>query len=951
MNERHRIVLEELAEVEPLIEEAQRGVKDIKKQHLTELRSMLNPPEAVKLTLESVSILLGYDVGTWRDVISVIRRDDFISNIVAFDSERHLTKELSDYMEVNYMSRRNYNFEAVNRASKACGPLLLWVQAQLRYAKIVKKVEPLRREVAKVEIELRTTKQKQIALDGMISDLQANIENYKSSYSGIIRETEYIKSEMQDVELKVVRSKTLLESLSEERARWGTSIHSFRDQRDNLVGDSILAASCMSYLGSFDQLQRHNIIKKWQTKLSSSGVHFNKNFQFITSVAKSSGILSWQQSGLPNDELFLENASILTSRNSDLFSFIIDPSGQIIDFLTNYEKPKELVVTSFLDDGFVKQLESCIRFGGSVLIQDGEYFDPLVSRVIAKEIELSGGRSLVRIGDKAIDLSPNFKLFIHTKDPSVKISPFISSRMNVLNFTFTPASLITQSLNTVLKHENPESEQQRLEMLKVNGEWKQKVKDLEDDLLLSLNSSEKSILDNNELVDKLEVIKSEVGTIKRKMKESENVIEETEASMKVYQPIADLYARLYMMLTKAWKLNPIYRFSDSHLDLLLQKVLDQAKGKGVEHTVNLFIKQVYGSIAVSLLQKDRAILKSLLYSISQKSPELEETPLSDIIKESGLFVLRSSEGFDSTSAITENAKSSGREIVKYSMGSSKGMEIATRLIASAAKKGKWLVIENVQMSTELLDSIPKLYKEQNDFKLFLTCQIDSKLPIVLSKMSRQIIFEANPGIKLLLEDTLLSKSSALYLNDTAIQPLECKKLYFGLSWVYAVLKEKLRYVPIGFKKKYEFNEGDLKFSKFIIDQTIKSMAGSKSNVSPEVIPYDIIFNYIGRIVFGGKIDDDKDLQSVMKFARTLFNIVLFDNNFNMLEGVCPDEKLIAPESYKFEDYTKWISDLPDVEPAEWLGLPKNSDKVMKDEETKRVNLESGKIYEDVISCF
>ena len=76
---------------------------------------MANPPAAVKMTMESVCILLGYDVGTWRDVQLVIRKDDFIPNIVSFNSEELLPVELREYMERVYLTREDYTFEIVHR--------------------------------------------------------------------------------------------------------------------------------------------------------------------------------------------------------------------------------------------------------------------------------------------------------------------------------------------------------------------------------------------------------------------------------------------------------------------------------------------------------------------------------------------------------------------------------------------------------------------------------------------------------------------------------------------------------------------------------------------------------------------------------------------------------------------------------------------------------------------
>ena len=63
------------------------AVKSIKKQHLVEVRSMANPPQAVKVALESICLLLGEQASDWRAIRGVIIRDNFITTIVNFQTE------------------------------------------------------------------------------------------------------------------------------------------------------------------------------------------------------------------------------------------------------------------------------------------------------------------------------------------------------------------------------------------------------------------------------------------------------------------------------------------------------------------------------------------------------------------------------------------------------------------------------------------------------------------------------------------------------------------------------------------------------------------------------------------------------------------------------------------------------------------------------------------------
>merc|ERR550519_215467 len=61
-------VMKDLERVEPAVIDAQNAVKNIKKQHLVEVRSMGNPPPMVKIAPESVCTLLGESVTDWKSI-------------------------------------------------------------------------------------------------------------------------------------------------------------------------------------------------------------------------------------------------------------------------------------------------------------------------------------------------------------------------------------------------------------------------------------------------------------------------------------------------------------------------------------------------------------------------------------------------------------------------------------------------------------------------------------------------------------------------------------------------------------------------------------------------------------------------------------------------------------------------------------------------------------------
>jgi dynein heavy chain 1 len=146
INTRRTSVEAELSEAEPSLIAAKHSVQNIRKAQLDEVRSLIKPPNAVKLTLEMVAVMIGEPSDDWDSIRKVIRKDDFIATVVNFDPTALSPKQVKQVQD-NFLSNTDIDYNSVDRASKACGPLYQWAVSQIKYAVILKKVKPLRDEV------------------------------------------------------------------------------------------------------------------------------------------------------------------------------------------------------------------------------------------------------------------------------------------------------------------------------------------------------------------------------------------------------------------------------------------------------------------------------------------------------------------------------------------------------------------------------------------------------------------------------------------------------------------------------------------------------------------------------------------------------------------------------------------------------------------------------------
>lgn len=923
---RKEVVNADLAKAEPAVLDAQEAVGNIKRQHLTEVRSMGNPPQGVRLALNSVCTLLGHKIDDWKSIQAIVRKDDFIASIVGYDNERQMTKSLRSKMQTEFLSSPDFTYEKVNRASKACGPLVQWVEAQVNFSAILDRIGPLREEADKLEEDALQTKAEAQAIQNTLVNLENSIATYKSEYAALISETTSIKSEMSRVESKVDRSVKLLDSLSAERTRWEEGSKSFETQIGTIVGDVLVAAAFLAYSGLYDQQLRRTMVDDWLSQLALSGISYKMHNPITEYLSTADERLKWQENGLPVDDLCTENAIIL--RRFNRYPLIIDPSSRATEFLHNEDKDRRLTVTSFLDDTFIKQLESSLRFGNPILIQDAEHLDPVLNHVLNKEYQKTGGRVLIQLGKQEIDFSDRFKIYLSTRDPSATFPPDICSRTTFVNFTVTQSSLQTQSLNDVLKSERPDVDRRRTNLVKMQGEFSIHLRGLEKRLLQALNQSQGNILDDDVVIETLETLKKEAADISRKVAETDGVMAEVETITRQYNKIAHACSAVFAVLEQLSHLNHFYQFSLQYFIDIFESVLHKNPHlKDVkDHTArgevilrDLFVT-TYQRTSLSLLQKDRITLamllaqaspyemdKSLIDSVLNPAIQGNDAASDETLRERAkaqafrlpalksfipnispaewdrfcgeelgenfvpkawddsasrldqqlrslllvklfrldrfvpaaekyvqivfgkdLFettedlqhivsqvvptspiALSSSPGFDASYKVENLVEKTKSQCFSIAMGSNEGVTSADKAISNAAATGSWVLIKNVHLAPQWVQSLEKRLgslKPNPGFRIFLSMETSPKIPVNLLRASRILMYEQPAGVRANMKDSL----STLSVRATQ-GPREKARLYLLLSFLHAVIQERLRYAPtLGWKGFWEFNDSDVR---------------------------------------------------------------------------------------------------------------------------------------------
>lgn len=612
---RRETVEAELSVAEPALLSAKQSVQNIKKSHLDEVRSLLKPPNAVKLTMEMVNVMIGESIADWNDIRKVIRKEDFISTVVNFDPLTLSAKQIKT-VEENYLNVEGFDLTSVDRASKACGPLYQWASSQILYATVLRKVKPLREEVEALQSKSEELSAQQSEAVTQVAELEAAIKTYKAEYAAAIRDTETIRTEMDIVTKRVSRASALLGSLEQERARWSSTSVSFDEQMSTLIGDNLLAAGFLTYAGTFDYKIRRSLLMDWTDALESLGIPFRPELDFISYLSRPSDQVQWRGFGLPSDDLAIQNAILLERFNR--YPLVIDPSGQATSFILAKYAAQKMVMTSFLDSSFMKTLASAIRFGTPLLVQDVESLDPILNPVLNRELQKTGGRTLIRLGTEDIDFSPRFLIILLTRNPLAKFAPDICSRVTMVNFTVTPSSLESQALSAVLKAERPDVDKRRADVLRLQGEQSAKLRDLQDALLNQISAVQGAILDDDRVINTLETIKAEAAELNKEAAKTGEILEEVKAVSSVYTGLASAMAAVYFTLESLSEVSFLYQYSLQFFLDIIETVLAEA----AKQSANVGIASASEQIAKTRLKTltstfynevSRRILRGLRY--------------------------------------------------------------------------------------------------------------------------------------------------------------------------------------------------------------------------------------------------------------------------------------------------------------------------------------------------
>jgi len=184
--------------------------------------------------------------------------------------------------------------------------------------------------------------------------------------------------------------------------------------------------------------------------------------------------------------------------------------------------------------------------------------------------------------------------------------------------------LQSQCMNALLKSERPDVDHKRSDLLKIQGEFKVKIRDLEENLLQALSGVQGSILEDEKVIATLETLKKESAEIQKQVEQTDVVMAEIEETSNLYSSAGGIAATIFFMLETMGSLHTLYRFSLSfffeffELSFKQGGELDQIKDDyeaRLKIIVNQLFRNTFLKIAPGMQESDILVLALQLAQI------------------------------------------------------------------------------------------------------------------------------------------------------------------------------------------------------------------------------------------------------------------------------------------------------------------------------------------------
>ncbi|XP_026986875.1 dynein axonemal heavy chain 9 [Sagmatias obliquidens] len=234
--------------------------------------------------------------------------------------------------------------------------------------------------------------------------------------------------------------------------------------------------------------------------------------------------------------------------------------------------------------------------------------------------------------------------------------------------------------------------------------------------------------------------------------------------------------------------------------------------------------------------------------------------------------------------------------------------VAEAVLDLAAKKGHWVLLQNIHLVAKWLSTLEKKLEEHSEnshpeFRVFISAEPAPSteghiIPQGILENSVKITNEPPTGMH-----ANLHKALDNFTQDTlelCSRETEFKSILFALCYFHAVVAERRKFGPQGWNRSYPFNTGDLTISVNVLYNFLEA------NVR---VPYDDLRYLFGEIMYGGHITDEWDRRLCRTYLEEFIKPEMLEGELSLAPG------FPLPGNMDYNAYHQYIdAELPPESP-------------------------------------
>jgi dynein heavy chain len=614
--EQHQSIIASEAEADlaialPALQSALEQVEKLEKSSITEIKAYSSPPVAVERVLSCVMILFGKETH-WASAKRYLGDTNFLFHLKTFDKDN--VKETTIAKITKYIKSPSFGADEVYKVSKAAGALCVWCHAIYQYAGVTKHVAPKRIKLKKaqegLQIKQHDMKKTEEELDTATKELQALRREYERS----VEKKNELSSEALSLANKLDKAEKLIGGLSGEYSRWNKTIGEIEKHLETIIGEAILSAAFLSYAGPFDLTHRSILINEWKRISFDRGFGVSSDFRPAHLLSTSSERRNWNLNGLPKDSFSTENAVIIS--NTTRWPLLIDPQGQGASWITAMEG-NDLTIIDVKSTSLLHDIEVALTLGlPTMVVNVKEELDSALDNLLSKTFKKQDrDRREVNLGGKVINYNERFHLYLISSLAFPNFATEISSITNIVDFTVTEVGLEEQLLSLVVNEENSDlAKEKSIIVLKLAND-KQKLREIEDNILALLSESSGNFIDDELLLNALQRSKQTARDIEKQVVADKKTEERIDIARESYRLAARRSSLIFLTLQDLSTVGCMYQYSlDWYMELFRQNIRSCKKPNNYDepdrrvetinqhHTLN-----IYQLTSTGLFQKDKVL--------------------------------------------------------------------------------------------------------------------------------------------------------------------------------------------------------------------------------------------------------------------------------------------------------------------------------------------------------